>query len=126
MPRELYASERGNFSLREVDVPSPGENEILIQTELAAIKHGTEFHVLSGASPLSNKVFDLSKRYLVETEGGRALEIAANGRTVWEFHSPFRAGESQDKVASLYALERVDPSQTSWLNSRRENASQQQ
>ena len=54
---------------------------------------------------------------VVETEGGRALEIDADGNAVWEFRSPFRAGESGDKVAGLYSLERVDPSQTSWLNS---------
>jgi hypothetical protein len=61
---------------------------------------------------------------VVETEGGRALEIAADGKAVWEFRSPFRTGESEDKVASLYSLERVDPVQTSWLNSRREDAAQ--
>ena len=55
---------------------------------------------------------------VVETEGGRALEIAADGEVVWEFHSPFRTGESEDRVAGLYSLERVDASQTSWLDSR--------
>ncbi|MCH7707215.1 MAG: hypothetical protein IH884_01925 [Myxococcales bacterium] len=54
---------------------------------------------------------------VVETEGGRALEIDADGNAVWEFRSPFRAGESGDKVAGLYSLERVDLSQSSWLNS---------
>jgi hypothetical protein len=63
---------------------------------------------------------------VVETEGGRALEIDADGNAVWEFHSPFWAGESKDKVASLYSMERVDPSQTFWLDSRREDALQQQ
>ncbi len=52
---------------------------------------------------------------VVETEGGRALEIDADGNAVWEFHSPFRASGSEDTVASLYSMQRVDPSQTSWL-----------
>ena len=60
---------------------------------------------------------------MVETEGGRALEITADGEVVWKFHSPFRMGESADKVANLYSLERVDPSRTSWLNSSTGNGS---
>jgi hypothetical protein len=53
---------------------------------------------------------------VVETEGGRALEIAADGEVVWEFHSPFRTGDSEKTVAALYSLERVDPSLASWLD----------
>jgi hypothetical protein len=63
---------------------------------------------------------------VVESAGGRALEIAADGEVVWEFRSPFRMGESEDKVANLYSLERVGPSRTSWLNSSTGNGSQQQ
>jgi hypothetical protein len=63
---------------------------------------------------------------VVETEGGRALEIASDGRAVWEFRSPFRVGESEDKVANLYSLERVGPIQASWLSSGREDAGQPQ
>jgi hypothetical protein len=55
---------------------------------------------------------------VVETERGRALEVAPNGDEVWEFRSPFRTPESKDKVASLYSLERVDTSHASWLGSR--------
>jgi len=53
---------------------------------------------------------------VVETEGGRALEITSQGETVWEFRTPFRSGDAGDKVASLYSLERVDVGLTSWLN----------
>jgi hypothetical protein len=62
---------------------------------------------------------------VVETDGGRALEITADGEVVWEFHSPFRAGRSADRVAHLYSLRRVDLSRTSWLDSRKGIASQQ-
>jgi len=54
---------------------------------------------------------------VVETDGGRALEITGDGEAVWEFRSPFRTPESDDKVASLSSLERVEPSQTTWLAS---------
>jgi hypothetical protein len=60
---------------------------------------------------------------VVETEGGRALEVAPDGETVWEFHSPFRMGESQDEVANLYSLKRIDPSRTSWLKPAKASAS---
>jgi hypothetical protein len=63
---------------------------------------------------------------VVETEGGRALEITPDGEAVWEFRSPFRTLESGDIVAGLYSVERVGPSQTSWLNSNGENASGQE
>jgi hypothetical protein len=53
---------------------------------------------------------------VVETEGGRAFEFTARGEIVWEFHSPFRMGESEDEIANLYTLERVDPSRVSWLD----------
>lgn len=54
---------------------------------------------------------------VVESEGGRALEITRDGEIVWEFRSPYRVSGREDIVASLYSLERVDLSQTSWLNS---------
>jgi hypothetical protein len=57
---------------------------------------------------------------VVETDGGRALEITPDGEAVWEFRSPFRTPGSKDKVAGLYSLERVDPSQTAWLTSRQD------
>ena len=63
---------------------------------------------------------------VVETEGGRALEITPDGEAVWQFRSPFRTRASEDKVANLYSLERVGPSHTSWLNPSRENAFQQE
>jgi hypothetical protein len=54
---------------------------------------------------------------VVESDGGRALELAENGEVVWEFRSPHRVGERKDKVAILYSLERVGADQTSWLDS---------
>ncbi len=62
---------------------------------------------------------------VVETDGERALEITVEGETVWEFRSPFRvpeaderAPEVEEKVAGLYSLQRLEPDQTSWLTSK--------
>ncbi len=52
---------------------------------------------------------------VVETDGGRALEVTGDGEVVWEFRSPYRVGERGDKVAHLYTLERVDAELTGWL-----------
>ena len=62
---------------------------------------------------------------VVETDGGRALELAQDGEVVWEFHSPYRVHERGDKVASLYTLERVGADQTSWLGFEKKSAAQQ-
>ena len=54
---------------------------------------------------------------IVETEGGRALELSAEDhQLVWEFRSPYRTGEDGSLVASLYSLDRVDTSHTRWLS----------
>ncbi len=62
---------------------------------------------------------------VVETDGGRALELAEDGEVVWEFRSPYRVTERGDKVASLYSLERVGADQTSWLSFEKKSAAQQ-
>jgi hypothetical protein len=55
---------------------------------------------------------------VVESDGGRALEVTEDGEVAWEFHSPYLAGERGDRVAALYSLERVGAGQVSWLDSR--------
>ena len=52
---------------------------------------------------------------VVETDGGRALEITGNGEVVWEFHNPFRIREEIEKIAHLYSLQRVNKNQAAWL-----------
>jgi hypothetical protein len=61
---------------------------------------------------------------VVETDRGRALEVAEDGEAVWEYRSPYRVGEREDRVASLYSLERVSDDQVSWLDSKKKRASQ--
>jgi len=43
---------------------------------------------------------------LVESERGRALEVDAAGRVVWEFRSPHRAGAQEEFVATLFDVVR--------------------
>lgn len=44
---------------------------------------------------------------ITESENGRALEVTRDGRRVWEFRSPHRAGEHGELVATLFEVERL-------------------
>ena len=44
---------------------------------------------------------------VVESDGGRALSVAPDGRVVWRFDSPWRAGERGELVATLFDLQRL-------------------
>ncbi len=44
---------------------------------------------------------------IVESEGGRAIEVDRERNIVWEFRSPHRAGENEEFVASLFDLDRL-------------------
>ncbi|HWM95088.1 MAG TPA: arylsulfotransferase family protein [Thermoanaerobaculia bacterium] len=44
---------------------------------------------------------------ITESENGRALEVTRDGRVVWEFHNPHRAGERKELVAVLFEMLRL-------------------
>lgn len=46
---------------------------------------------------------------ITESENGRALEVTRDGRVVWEFHNPNRAGEHKELVAVLFEVIRLPP-----------------
>jgi len=46
---------------------------------------------------------------ITESENGRALEVTPEGRTVWEFYNPHRAGERGELVAVLFEMLRLPP-----------------
>ena len=46
---------------------------------------------------------------ITESQNGRALEVTADGRIVWEFYNPHRAGEQNELVAALFELVRLPP-----------------
>jgi outer membrane protein assembly factor BamB len=46
---------------------------------------------------------------ITESQNGRALEVTADGRPVWEFYNPHRAGENNELVAALFELVRLPP-----------------
>jgi len=53
---------------------------------------------------------------ITESEYGRAFEVTSEGEIVWEFFNPFRAGENDELIASLYDVIRVDKEDLDWLD----------
>ncbi len=46
---------------------------------------------------------------ITESQNGRALEVTPEGRVVWEFYNPNRAGSHNELVAALFELVRLPP-----------------
>ena len=45
---------------------------------------------------------------IVESNSGRAFEIAVDGEIVWEYFNPERAGENDELIATLFDIVRMD------------------
>ena len=58
---------------------------------------------------------------ITESDNGRAIEVTSQNEIVWEFINPFRAGENDEYIATLFEVLRVDPNQLSkdwdWMGS---------
>ncbi|MEO2164169.1 MAG: arylsulfotransferase family protein, partial [bacterium] len=53
---------------------------------------------------------------ITESDYGRALEVTPDGETVWEFYSPFSAGENDEYIATLMEVVRLPgDSPPNWL-----------
>ena len=65
MVKGLFADADGQVFLKEEKETTLAEDRVRIRTELAAIKHGTEFHVFSKTSPFETEWFDSEMRLFV-------------------------------------------------------------
>ncbi|MGD8628428.1 MAG: arylsulfotransferase family protein [bacterium] len=53
---------------------------------------------------------------IVESNSGRAFEVAVDGEIVWEYFNPERAGEKNELIATLFDIVRIDGAYVaSWL-----------
>lgn len=57
MPLEIVSTDGQSFRYREFDLPELGPNDVRVQVDFAAPKHGTELHALTG-SPQHRKRWD--------------------------------------------------------------------
>jgi hypothetical protein len=54
---------------------------------------------------------------ITETDFGRAFEVTPDGRIVWEFYNPHRAGENDAFIATLPEVIRLPPDfPTEWID----------
>lgn len=53
---------------------------------------------------------------ITESDNGRAFEVTPDGKIVWEFLNPHRAGEDDELIATIFELERVDRDFFPWLD----------
>lgn len=61
-----------------------------------------------------------------ESDTGRAFEITPDKTIVWEFYNPYRTGENNKLIASLFELIRLGPDfSLDWLDSKHKNYSLQ-
>ncbi|MCP3986249.1 MAG: hypothetical protein GY723_17865, partial [bacterium] len=44
---------------------------------------------------------------ITESDGGRAFEVTADQRIVWEYYTPYRAGENGEYIATLAEVVRL-------------------
>lgn len=55
---------------------------------------------------------------ITESDNGRAFEVTSQGKVVWEYHTPHRAGEQGELVATLFEVVRItDEPSYDWLSS---------
>jgi hypothetical protein len=144
-------SQQGPFGMQHGPRPTPDGDIILFNNFLTAERSSlltlnprtrrvTREYTGPKSEPLHSRrsgdvqLLPNGNTLVVESDGGRALELTEDGEVVWEFRSPYRVREQGeegvrergDKVAILYSLERVGADQTSWLKSKKKSASPQQ
>jgi hypothetical protein len=54
-----------------------------------------------------------------ESDAGRAFEVTPDGKIVWEYYNPHRAGEREELIATLFEMVRLPPDfPTDWAGPR--------
>ncbi|HLW27317.1 MAG TPA: arylsulfotransferase family protein [Kiloniellales bacterium] len=77
--------------------------------EIAWTYGGSDAHPLDSAIRSEQQRLDNGNTLIVESNGGRILEVAPDGELVWEFINPARGGEKQDQVAIVASARRLSP-----------------
>ena len=52
---------------------------------------------------------------ITESDNGRAFEVTKDGKIVWEFINPHRAGANNELIATLLHVHRIDHDSVPWL-----------
>jgi hypothetical protein len=71
---------------------------------------GTADHPFQSIIRSSQSRLPNGNTLIVESDGGRLLEVTADGRIVWEFVNPVRKGPKGDRIPIIMWVQRVAPS----------------
>lgn len=65
----------------------------------------------------SNQRFPNGNTLITQSDSGRAFEVTADKRVVWEYFNPARTGENNELIATLFEVVRLPPDfPTDWLD----------
>jgi len=70
---------------------------------------GSPEHPFFSVTCGSNQRLPNGNTLITETDNGRAFEVTPDREIVWEYINPFRGGEKQELIASLFEMIRVSP-----------------
>jgi hypothetical protein len=66
----------------------------------------------------SNQRLPNGNTLITESDKGRALEVTTEGRIVWEFNNPHRAGKENELIATLFEIIRIELDEISFLETK--------
>ncbi|MCP5049247.1 MAG: hypothetical protein GY940_18905, partial [bacterium] len=77
---------------------------------------GTKDHPFYSYDCGSSERLPNGNTLISESNAGKAFEVTPNGRIVWEFYTPHRAGENNELIANLFEVIRIGQEyNTGWL-----------
>ncbi len=106
----LLLDNRGHYGMSKVIEFDPLTQEIAWAYE-GTPENGFYTETSGTTHPLAN-----GNTLIVESNSGRAFEVARDGEIVWEYFNPERAGEKDELIATLFDVVRLDSGYvTEWL-----------
>jgi hypothetical protein len=97
----LLLDNRGHFGMSKVIEIDPLSQEILWAYE------GTPENCFYTETSGTVHRLPNGNTLIVESNGGRAFEVATDGEIAWQYYSPQRAGENSELVATLFDVIRL-------------------
>ena len=76
---------------------------------------GDEEHPFYSRTCGTNQRLPNGNTLITESDNGRAFEVTRDGKIVWEYVSPHRAGENNELIATLLHMRRIDRDSVKWL-----------
>ncbi len=125
MQHQAIALENGNILL--MDNRGGNTARPLLQDRSRAIEYDPRTRLVTWQYPptLEDRIFtnylgyvqrlDNGNTLVTESTQGHILEIAPSGDLLWEFYSPFRAGENNELIPTIMGARRIDPAELTFL-----------